>query len=271
MATTYIITSLAIFLTVSDICYARFLRMQSQALVGEVEGVSLLSGSSPRAERNNMVFQDAVQLVQTSFSSCSPAVCFALDGSSALTPAQFEIQKDFVQLAAATLGGLSGAKFAAVQYAGSVANPIPISPLVDAATQGVDFLLDVEATAQAGSNPTFVEGAIQYCIDEFEDDPSSAEKILILGDGSTNLGSDNAVSLAQSWDNLGTDNKLCAGIVGHGNKEFFVELVGGVNTDVRRPANWNLLINDIFAFINGICGTSASPTFTAQGPVAVAF
>lgn len=221
-----------------------------------------------------MIFQDAVQLVQTSFSTCTPAVCFVIDGSSALTPSQFEIQKDFVQLAAATLGGLSGAKFAAVQYAGSVANPIPISPLIDAATQGIDFLMDVEAAVQANSNPTFVEGGIQYCIDEFNSDPSGAEKILILGDGRTNLGSDNAISVAQSWDNLGNDNNLCAGIVGHGNKEFFVELVGGVNTNVRRPANWNLLINHIFALINGICGTSSSstvsgPVFTGPVPVAV--
>lgn len=232
---------------------AKFNAKRAEKAAARLRDNKFLSAKGQKGKRNRAIIEEAKTLLATTYSDCVPSVCFALDGSAQLSANQFELQKDFVELCAATLSGFSGAQFAATQYAGSSSVSYPISPLLPADDQ---FLADVSSTVQKGSDPTYVAPGIQYCVQEFPASYSKFQKIVVLGDVQTNRGSDNAASIANNFRAQQPGNGLCAAIVGHGSTSgynYFLNLVGGVNALVRRPASWDDLITEIIAIFEGIC------------------
>ncbi|CAN8071941.1 unnamed protein product, partial [Agarophyton chilense] len=75
---------------------------------------------------------------------CAPSVCFALDGSKRLTPAEFKQQADFAKLVAAVISLDARASLAAVRYARRATS---VAPLGDDAEK---FLLAVDGARRLG-------------------------------------------------------------------------------------------------------------------------
>lgn len=236
--------------------FAKFNKRAAEKAAQRLRDNKFLKAKGRKGERNRAILEQARATLASSYPDCIPSVCFALDGSYKLNNNEFGLQKDFVELCAATLSGYSGAQFAAAQYHSNINSASTICNMVSAATNGNTFLNKVDTTVQIGSTIAYVQAGLNFCIGEFNGKPSQFQKIVVLGDVQTNRGNDNSINIANSFRSQGPGNGVCAAIIGHGNsdgEDYFLELVGGVNRLVRRPARWEDLIEEIGNIFEGIC------------------
>ncbi len=144
---------------------------------------------------------------------CNANVCFAIDGSGSINGTEFTSQKNFVLDLVSVLTVDDAAEVAACQYSSSVS---PIQPLtVDTAK----FNLAVTRARQV-TGQSFVVGGINYCFSQLWRRRGEANKIVLLGDGRSNIGS-SAVARADLFRMIG--GSVCA--VGAGFKDD-TELLG---------------------------------------------
>lgn len=198
----------------------------------------------------------AIRTAQAQVGVCKPAICYILDGSDEVTTLNWETQTSFVQLLSAIIGQLDGSTFSAVEFTGrNFAN------VISDLTSFTDFAIDVAAALPTGLIRPNLRGAVQYCTNTLTASAggSAFQKIVTLADLDTAVrGKNAAVSIARAWDgddatNPNPFNDMCGGVIGSTSKSFWVKLAGGVNTDVRRVASWDLLIDIIVDLIEDIC------------------
>lgn len=124
-------------------------------------------------------------------------ICFAIDGSGSINRTEFINERNFVLDVTSVIGVDEPVEFAAVQY--STGNS-PISPLTP---NTAAFTLDINAIKQLGGQ-SFVTGGVNYCFSQLARRRGEANKIVILGDGRSNIGS-SAITRADLFRSIGGD------------------------------------------------------------------
>lgn len=147
------------------------------AVVDELKTTGRLSGAARAQMRDRLI----------SAGGCSANVCFAIDGSGSISREEFDNQRNFVLdivsvIADDQVTGDRATEVAAVQYATS---NNPITPLT---TDIASFNLRVNSVQQVGG-ASFVVGGINYCFSQLFRRSGEANKIVLLGDGRSNIGS----------------------------------------------------------------------------------
>lgn len=247
MKTAYFFIPIALLSALFCLSTATFNEERIDELSQIVGNSGLLNDPNTREQ-----FLEAIQIIRSRYPNCRPNVCFGLDGSGSISNEDYNFQKAFVVLAVATLGGLNGSKFAAVEY-GAI-----VDPIVELQTPTAQTLLTINADQSQSASLTLVGPAIQWCSTQMELTPAPVNKIVILGDGRTSVLDNNsdfgAQALAQKFASASVANAVCGGLVGGGNKDFFLELVGGAEERVLESDQWSNIINIITAFVEQICG-----------------
>lgn len=185
---------------------------------------------------------------------CDPNVCFALDGSGSITDAEYELQKDFVKLVAGTISADPGAQFAAVQYG------ISLERLTPRLTSDADkFILDISGSEHSKASSTFIAPGLGYCIRQFRRTAGEANKIVLLGDGRSNLDSRNPpldpASIASTWLSRGDNNAICAIAVHYDDIAPMTSIVG--DGRVFQVADWLEVTFVLDDLVTEICGWDA--------------
>ncbi len=126
---------------------------------------------------------------------CNANVCFAIDGSGSISEVEFNNQRNFVLDIVSVVSVDDAAEVAACQYASSVN---PIQPLT---ADIAKFNVAVNHTRQV-SGQSFVVGGINYCFSQLWRRRGEANKIVLLGDGRSNIGS-SAVARADLFRAVG--------------------------------------------------------------------
>ena len=148
---------------------------------------------------------------------CNANVCFAIDGSGSMPPAEFQAEKNFVLDLISIIAVDKPVEVSAVQYA--TANTA-ISPL----TVDIEgFNLNVQKTKQM-KGKSFLVGGVNYCFAQLFRRRSEAIKIIMLGDGESNIGGD-AVKRANLFRAIGGDLSVVA--AGFPNDKQLLKLAGG--------------------------------------------
>jgi len=178
---------------------------------------------------------------------CNANVCFAIDGSGSISTAEFNNQKNFVLDLVSVLAVDEAAEVAACQYASSVS---PIQPLtVDTAK----FNLAVDRANQV-SGQSFVVGGVNYCFSQLWRRRGEANKIVLLGDGRSNIGS-SAVQRADLFREQG--GSVCAVGAGFKDDRELLRIAGG-NKNLVFQTDSFLDVLTLQGFIEGlvsqICG-----------------
>ncbi len=126
---------------------------------------------------------------------CNANVCFTVDGSSSISSAEFENEKNFVLDVASIISSDQPVELAAAQYSTSIAPITRLTPYV------AGFEESVRNAAQIGG-ASFVVGGVNYCFSQLMRRYGEANKIVILGDGRSNIGS-TAVRRAELFRRMG--------------------------------------------------------------------
>lgn len=183
---------------------------------------------------------------------CDPNVCFALDGSRSVSDEDFELQKDFVQLVAATISVDPEGTYSAVQYGLGLKR-------ISSATASIGSFLDrVEDSPQMKARSTFLAPGIGYCIralgqKRFKNEP---KKIVLIGDGSTNYDSKSPpldpTSIIRRWKKQSKTHSLSAVAVNFDDISMWKKLVGG-RKHVFTVNQWFQLLNVLEKLVIDIC------------------
>lgn len=128
---------------------------------------------------------------------CNGNICFAIDGSSSISDTEFENQKNFILDVSSVIGVDYPVELAAVQYATKNSAITPMTP------NSAFFNLAVEETEQMGGK-SFVVAGINYCFSQLIKRRGEALKIVLLGDGRSNIGGD-SIKRANLFRRLGGD------------------------------------------------------------------
>ncbi len=148
---------------------------------------------------------------------CNANVCFAIDGSTSISRTEFDNEKNFVLDVAAIISMDQPVELAAAQYSTSIAPITPLTPWVD------DFDTSVNGATQIGG-ASFVVGGINYCFSQLMRRPGEANKIVILGDGRSNIGS-RAVDRADLFRQMG--GSLSTVAAGFADDRVLLAIAGG--------------------------------------------
>lgn len=175
---------------------------------------------------------------------CSANVCFALDGSASIPPAEFTAQKNFVLDMVAILSPGREVELAAVQYG---ARNSPISRLTSAFTK---FTLAVDRTQQLNSDTTSIRSGIVYCFNQLKRRRGEALKIVLLGDGEANRRG-NPVPIAKRFRRL--RGEICAIGVGFKNMQSLLNIVGGDPAKVLTVDDFFELSDIIENLVEKVC------------------
>lgn len=113
---------------------------------------------------------------------CNVDLCFALDGSKAVSSKDYNLQKEFVQLVSFIASAAGEAEYSAVQY-GLIARPISV---LTGDTKS--FLDSIGKSKQDKSPKTLVGVGLGFCLRSVrQGSKKSASKIVVLGDAKSNL------------------------------------------------------------------------------------
>lgn len=175
---------------------------------------------------------------------CNANVCFALDGSASIPPAEFLAQKNFVLDMEAILNPGREVELAAVQYG---ARNSPISRLT---TDGTRFNLAVDAARQLNSERTVIRAGIVWCFNQLKRRRGEALKIVLLGDGeATTIG--NPVPIAKRFRRI--RGEICAVGVGFNNTQSLLNIVGGDPSKVLTVDDFFELSDIIENLVEQVC------------------
>lgn len=150
---------------------------------------------------------------------CNANVCFAIDGSGSISAANFNAQKQFVQDVASVIAtGTNPVELAAVQYGTSA------SVISELTVDAGKFIWDVEATEPLRSPATFVAAGINFCFSRLFRRRHEAKKIVLLGDGRSNIGS-SAVRRADTFRRF--KGEVCTVGAGFTDDRELLAIAGG--------------------------------------------
>lgn len=164
---------------------------------------------------------DVIELLQKDiarYGRCGENVCFAIDGSSFVTSAQFSLQKNLVMNVTRVISADKKVRFAAVQY-GAAAVAISRTTNNRAA-----FLQKIRGTKFKNSDFAFVGGAIVFCDRLLSTSIGTAGKMVLIGSGRNNLGGDPARRATNFRERGG---ELFAIGIGNVDSKTLKRLVGG--------------------------------------------
>lgn len=112
---------------------------------------------------------------------CNVRLCFAIDGSASISPAEYKVQQDLVKLIAG-LSRIGGSTFSAVQY-GLSNTPISVQTGND-----FKFRKEVDASVSQKASRTFIGAGLGFCVSNLQGEPKGdGRKIVFLGDGRSNF------------------------------------------------------------------------------------
>ncbi|PXF39991.1 Cartilage matrix protein [Gracilariopsis chorda] len=217
------------------------------SFVLSVFAVSLVTAIPFESNMNmRMRLQGVRRMVERN--GCNLNVCFALDGSASVTPLDYEMQKDFVQLMSAVLDfEVENSSFSAVQYGDQVS---PISPL----TQSIDdFNLKVHASNISAFQGSSIGKGITYCSNQLLELADNPVKIIVFGDGRETSKTD-AVSIAASFKDFHPNGRLSTVGVGFPNTvllKTIAEAGGGRLFEIDEYIDALDLVVDLFLEVCG--------------------
>lgn len=190
---------------------------------------------------------------------CDINLCFAIDGSGSVTPAQFQKQKDFVDLIVNILTTDEPGNFCAVQYGTSLK---AISPLTKKRNR---FLKKLQRSKQVGGLSN-VAGGLGYTGFQLRPRVEDANKVIILGDGFDSIGFRPKVVATQILED---DVDICAVAVGISDVEGLNAITGDPGRVVRLKDFFDLgeIVVDV---VNDACGYYAEEVEQTPEPVPVA-
>lgn len=169
---------------------------------------------------------------------CNANICFGLDGSGLITNKNYERQRQFVQLIAASVGVDTSVKMSAYQYGLRLRS---ISKYTKDINQ---FLRNMEnAERMSDLDRSYLAPALFRCQLDFRQSVEDANNIVIIGDGRTNYGRPSqAVRIAERF--LPPNNNGAITAVYVGNPAFrFLE-------KITQNPNMIIDVEDYFGFIN---------------------
>lgn len=177
---------------------------------------------------------------------CEVNVCFAIDGSGSINSKDFTIELNFVNLVASIISTDRKINFCGVQYSETTT---AISPLTD---DRLGFLGKVANTKQDFGR-TNLPAALGYAIVQLFPFPNDANKIIVLGDGLSNIGFAPAFVAGTFIDAGGSISAVAVGgsnveelalVTQDSAKVFYVEqfaqLVLELQNVVRQACGFNL-------------------------------
>lgn len=178
---------------------------------------------------------------------CNRNLCFALDASTKLSPNDFQLQRDFVALIAATLGVDNDVHVASWQYGPRVRRISSLSADINA------FLLRLETWQQdLVVNRNFLAGAISGCRNELRRRRNDANKLVLIGNGRTSFFQQAiAVNVANAFRRQ--NGAVCAVTVSNANTRFFTRLTG-TSERVLGVTDFSLFDTILTDIVSDICG-----------------
>lgn len=187
---------------------------------------------------------------------CDINLCFAIDGSGSVTPAQFQKQKDFVDLIINILTTDEPGNFCAVQYGTSLRS---ISPLTRRKNR---FVRKLDRSRQVGGLSN-IAGALGYTGFQLRPRKEDANKLIVLGDGFNSIGFEPRKVARQV---LEEGISICAVAVGESDVEGLNAITGDPGRVVRLNDFFDLgeIVVDV---VNDACGFYADEYVPTPEPV----
>lgn len=174
---------------------------------------------------------------------CDINLCFAIDGSGSVTPAQFQKQKDFVDLIVNIITTDEPGNYCAVQYGTSLR---AISPLTKKKGK---FIRKLHKSKQVGGLSN-IAGALGYTGFQLRPRTEDANKLVILGDGFDSIGF-RPRKISTRILSEGID--ICAIAVGPSDVQGLNAITGDPGR-VLRLASFFELSEIIVDIVNDACG-----------------
>lgn len=148
---------------------------------------------------------------------CNVNVCFAIDGSGSISRQAFTNEKDFVLDVVSVIVD-NPVELGAVQYASSVSTITDLTPDDAKFNELIQF-----RTPQLGGL-SFVVGGINACFSQLSRRRGEALKLVLLGDGRSNIGS-SAVRRANQFRRFG--GEVCTVGAGFKDDRELLAIAGG--------------------------------------------
>ena len=181
-----------------------------------------------------------------SVEGCNANVCFALTGSSRLTAGNFGNQQRFV-LAMGDILASNPAEFAAAQFG------LITRPLVNLTPNRFEFTEAIAGAEFVDEDFTRAGGAVLWCSNQLRFRPDEANKIVLFTDGRDNLGGSPAF-FAKRFRRTG--GEVCVvGVGPNENENRLLNIVGGDESKVLRPASFEALFDILADLVHQVCGT----------------
>lgn len=187
----------------------------STALPSQTEHLARFLGEDAVARFGGMEKVKTLHQIVSSF-SCNANLCFAIDGSSAISIGDFTLMKDIIIFTTVLLGIDPNMRFAAAQFGLR-------QKIISSLTTDIDaFLLKIEQLQRGSFTTKSVAQGLNYCIRQLRKNPDDFNKIVIFGDGRSTFGR-NPVKLANTFTASGGD--ICAVSLGADDISNLEEMV----------------------------------------------
>lgn len=203
------------------------------------------------AEEAEALINTTTQMVRDH--GCDPNICFALDGSRSISWREYQLQKDFVNIVAATISTDPEGTYAAVQYG---TRNRRISP----STSNIEtFLRAVKRSRSKRSDAAFITGGLNFCIRQlkrsiFDGEP---KKIVLIGDGDTRFGARepprDPASIIARWLRKDSSHSVCGVGVKFSDLSKWEAIVGDPE-HVFHASEWLELIYVLEDLVIDVCG-----------------
>lgn len=179
---------------------------------------------------------------------CNANICFAIDGSGSISPADFSNALNFVLDVVAIVTSSLDVGLAATQF--GTGNSV-ISRLTFSAP---DFRKAVSDASQLGGNSN-ISGGLTFCVNELRKSPEDANKIVLISDGRGGVDDDPA-SVADLFRLTG--GEVCVASVGFAGETELLRIAGGDQNKVFRAGSFIDVLNlgaAVESLVTQVCGT----------------
>lgn len=175
---------------------------------------------------------------------CEVNLCFALQGDDFVTEAEYQAQKDFVDLIVAILTTDEPGNFCAVQYGRTTGR---ISPLTQ---YKIPFLNKVANAKQVGGLQTNIAAALGYTGFQLRPRKEDANKVILLGDGLETIGfAPRFVARRIRKEGI----RICAVAIGGFSTNALRAITGDGNLIFEIDSFFDLA-EVVVGFVNDVCG-----------------
>lgn len=179
---------------------------------------------------------------------CGPNICFAIDGSGSISNAEFQLQKDFVQMVVAILHtDLDKLRVSALQYGDQIS---PISPR----TQDINsFLAKLDKSSVRAFPRSSIGKAITSCSEQLLDYPHEPAIIIVIGDGRDNFGPD-AVSISTAFKKSHRNGSISTVATGFANETSLKAIAKAGGGDLFAIDDFFEIIYLVLEIVEDACG-----------------